>query len=587
MRRNVLIGVLLSTLAGSIGAQGFNLQNFSNATDISTVGSAFITTNNNRLRLTSPMPAFQTGAGWHVDPQGVVAGFDTTFGLRIAEVMLPGPNPAIAEGIAFVIHGTPAGSNEIGGSIWGIGYGAGQNNNPIANSLAIEFDTFQDTFVNDTSNNEVTVHTNGVGNNNENEAFSIGRTTPAINLSDGAIHQIRIRYVPGTLEVFIDNLTTPVLTVAYDFQNGGAFLNGNPVGGLDLPDGTAFVGFTGATGSPMFSETADITSWSFSSTAPNDACFEGTVGDTAGGPFDVLTVNGSIGDFFRRVEVLTFDPFTIELAQPSTNPNPAAHLIFGQFGAADGSAPTLTPFGTICFPVLGGATQPIGTFVLANRFGIGPSPLVGATLTPWTFQSSGIGFPVTATLQGIVVDSAAPIALGVTNAVILDIVTGPAPVIANVTPSSAMPGDPIVISGDAFRPGAVVDIDGQVIMTTSISPTQITFDYPAGLGCDTTLTVTNPDGQTVTAPFNPTPVVTNFPVDSGPVAGGGIRAVVGTGFALGSTVTVDGMFANVINATPSAVVFTLPAAPSGMPGVVDIVITTPGGCSVTMPFTYN
>ena len=63
-------------------------------------------------------------------------------------------------------------------------------------------------------------------------------------------HVARIRYVPGSLTVFLDNLTDPVLTVPVELSSA-----------LDLDGGRAWVGFTAARfigGSPC-----DILSWDF------------------------------------------------------------------------------------------------------------------------------------------------------------------------------------------------------------------------------------------------------------------------------------------------------------------------------------
>ena len=49
----------------------------------------------------------------------------------------------------------------------------------------------------------------------------IGRITPAINMSDGLLHVMRISYTPGTLNVYLDNLVTPLLSIPWDFNTGG------------------------------------------------------------------------------------------------------------------------------------------------------------------------------------------------------------------------------------------------------------------------------------------------------------------------------------------------------------------------------
>ena len=69
-------------------------------------------------------------------------------------------------------------------------------------------------------------------------------------MSDGQVHTASIRYRPGTLSIFVDDLGTAALTVTVDL---GTLLN--------LDSGTAFVGFTGG-GAAAF-ENHDLLNWSF------------------------------------------------------------------------------------------------------------------------------------------------------------------------------------------------------------------------------------------------------------------------------------------------------------------------------------
>jgi hypothetical protein len=62
-------------------------------------------------------------------------------------------------------------------------------------------------------------------------------TTQIPNLRDGKEHQVAVIYQPDSLQVRVDDLTTPLLTVAVDLSSL-----------LDLDSGKAWVGFTAATG---------------------------------------------------------------------------------------------------------------------------------------------------------------------------------------------------------------------------------------------------------------------------------------------------------------------------------------------------
>ncbi len=558
-------------------AQNFNFTDFSSTAGLQLNGSAAQV--GTVLRI-NPNLSNQTGSAFTTTPHVVLGGFDTTFQFRIT----PPLNGTKAEGMAFVIQNSPAGANALGGAVWGIGYGPGANGSPLANSLAIEIDTFQDGFLADTSSNELTVHTNGTGNNNENEAFSIGRVTPAMNMSNGAIHTMRVLYVPGTLDIFLDNLTVPVLSVPYDFMTGGNFVNnGVAVNGLNLPNAAAHLGFTATTGAGTLTETVEILSWSWISTPLTDPCFAGNVGQGVGGPFDILTVNGSSGGFFRRVTVPTFQPITLGISQPPTNPNPADFILFGTLGAADGSQQITLPFGAFCFPIALPILPP-GTFILADTFGVGSPALVPATPTPWQLTlPTGIPFAATATYQAVVAESAAPLQLAVSNGLILDVVVGPPPMITGINPPSALPGGPITITGTGFVPNLTLSVDGTPVVPTSVTATEIVFPFPAGTSCGAALVVAHPDGQSASATLNPQTTINNAINPQGPAAGGASFIILGAGFGPGTTVTIGGNPATVNTAGATVLAVT---TPPGVVGPATVVVTSPGGCSATTTYTY-
>ena len=69
---------------------------------------------------------------------------------------------------------------------------------------------------------------------------------------DGEVHTVRIRYIPGTLDVFLDGDEEPILSVEIDLADT-----------LNLgADGTAWVGFSAST-EPGFREAHDILDWTF------------------------------------------------------------------------------------------------------------------------------------------------------------------------------------------------------------------------------------------------------------------------------------------------------------------------------------
>lgn len=164
----------------------------------------------------------ETGSGWFSVQQDVAGAFETFFDFRATA--------GEADGLAFVIQ------NDQVDALGAPGNGLGYEN--IANSVAIEFDTFQDVGKSDPTDNHISVHTTGVTGNLSEHAANIGFVNPAIDMNDGNVHRVRISYVPGMLSIYLDDLTTSILDVPVDLAAT-----------LNLNNGTdAWLGFTAASG---------------------------------------------------------------------------------------------------------------------------------------------------------------------------------------------------------------------------------------------------------------------------------------------------------------------------------------------------
>ena len=175
----------------------------------------------------------QRGTAWFGDKVDVTSGFRTAFLFQIEHYSWF----TIGDGIAFVIQGE--GPDELGR---GMGY------NGIRNSLAVEFDTVTEVWLQDPPNrvpeapdllgNHVAVHTRGTEPNDLHNDASLGSAQlDPVLLSDRAAHVALIVYEPGDLKIYVDDLTTPVLTVDVDLAAI-----------LDLDDGRAYVGFGASSG---------------------------------------------------------------------------------------------------------------------------------------------------------------------------------------------------------------------------------------------------------------------------------------------------------------------------------------------------
>jgi uncharacterized protein YjdB len=205
------------------------------------------------IRLT-PSEMWTAGSAWSTTKQPVAGGFETRFAMRMsnpgpADLLVGGNTAPGADGIVFVIQNLS--QNAVGGQGVGIGYGG------MSSSLAVEFDTWRNSGEGDPSGNHVSIHTGGTGPNSTDESYSIGLAEIPGDLYDNQVHQVVIRYVPGTISVSLDGVV--ILTAPLNLTN---------VGGSSILDanGRAWAGFTSATGGAY--GTHDILSWSLYTPAP-------------------------------------------------------------------------------------------------------------------------------------------------------------------------------------------------------------------------------------------------------------------------------------------------------------------------------
>ncbi|TDJ70863.1 MAG: hypothetical protein E2O39_09345 [Planctomycetota bacterium] len=256
---SLLCGLGLGTVAT---AQSFDYPDFTSVAGLAFNDAAMQASP--VLRVTSAALS-ERGSVYYDQAVSVGGGFVTTFVFEISN-----PGAGGGDGMTFIIQNDPAGLTALGNHASAIGYG-GFLSSPavgIDNSLVIELDTFNGGVAwGDTDGNHISIHTGGTGDNSQHEDFSIGSYSPSLATTDlsAGQHTVRISYVPGLLQVYIDDLVTPVIAVPYDFGTGGTYLNsGLPAGGLNLIGGSmAFVGFTAGNGGSF--ENHDVVSWSFTS----------------------------------------------------------------------------------------------------------------------------------------------------------------------------------------------------------------------------------------------------------------------------------------------------------------------------------
>jgi MYXO-CTERM domain-containing protein len=254
---------LVAGLAGSASAQLVQTINYSNFNDVThmlrngvAAQSSGLVGEQSTLSITPPVAA-AAGTSYYDAKQKVDLGFVTDFKFRIRDRSGSG-----SDGLAFIVQNTSA--SAVGGGGGGIGFGTNlafpTNNMGIANSLAIVFDVWDNNANWPTipGANVITIQTSHLGPSSANTPSSIdsiGSVPVSGAFNDGAIHQVRIAYSSGTMQVYFDNLATPAVTALVNLSNS-----------LNLTGGTdAWVGFTAATGAPQNAERHEILDWQFSS----------------------------------------------------------------------------------------------------------------------------------------------------------------------------------------------------------------------------------------------------------------------------------------------------------------------------------
>lgn len=176
----------------------------------------------------------QRGAAWFAEPQAVDKGFVTAFVFQFEMYSWF----TVGDGMAFVIQS---------GDPDALGVGIGYDGMP--NSVAVEFDTLKEDWLEDPRNNvagapdllgnHVSVQTRGRGPNDTHTDASLGwANLDGFYMADRAAHVALIVYEPGELRVFVDDFDQPALTVSIDLTET-----------LQLDEGSkAYVGFTASSG---------------------------------------------------------------------------------------------------------------------------------------------------------------------------------------------------------------------------------------------------------------------------------------------------------------------------------------------------
>jgi hypothetical protein len=248
----------------------------------------------NRLLL-APAVANQTGSAFLTNPFtiGANTSFQTRFEFQITE---SGGAGGGADGFIFMLQNDSRGANAIGGGGGNIGYGdtvTPLGGSAILSSLAIEFDTFDNGFVDPSASAD-----NHIGINTNGSVDSLLTAGSPVDLNDGNSYNAWISYdgIADQLEVFLDEGATPPATP----------LLSTTVDLFDLLGPQGFVGFSAATGGGVGNH--EILNWDlaiFESTSVSEPLSFNIVGELGSSsvpeynetPFTgVLTYSGQARD---------------------------------------------------------------------------------------------------------------------------------------------------------------------------------------------------------------------------------------------------------------------------------------------------
>lgn len=246
--------VLVAAGASSAAHADFNFTDFSSTAGMTMVGSAAQTGNSILL---TPAGRAMSGATWYsAAKQNVSLGFEAVMTIRV-----PTKNGGGADGFALVIQNSSA--TALGGNGGGLGYAT----NPvygqagIANSFAIEIDMWDNSSGwADMSSSHISLQSRGALQNSPDQAYSLGAVNVP-DMSDGALHTLRVVYLPGFMSIYTDGSASPILQAVVDLSS---VLNLDTNGGTT--PGQAWIGVTASTGAQIDGQAQELTSLSFTTT---------------------------------------------------------------------------------------------------------------------------------------------------------------------------------------------------------------------------------------------------------------------------------------------------------------------------------
>ncbi|MFJ2868204.1 IPT/TIG domain-containing protein [Kitasatospora sp. NPDC087314] len=278
----------------------------------------------------------------------------------------------------------------------------------------------------------------------------------------------------------------------------------------------------------------------------------------------LLVATAPVGSGTVQVTVTTPGGTSNSLAYTYTAPPVVTTIVPTQGPASGGNTVTLTGSGFVG--------------VTAVRFGAVNAlsfTVVSATQITATVPTGGPG------PSGVTVTTAGGTSLPVpyyylSNPQLTAVVPGQGPVLGGTTVT--VTGNNL-LGATAVRFGAV-----NALSFTVVSATQITATVPAGSGT-VQVTVTTPGGTSngVAFTYLPVPQLVSVVPTAGPTSGGTTVTLTGSGLSAATAVTFGSAPAAFTVVSDSLLVATAPVGS----GTVQVTVTTPGGTSNSLAYTYT
>ncbi|MFI2279871.1 beta strand repeat-containing protein [Nocardia beijingensis] len=316
-----------------------------------------------------------------------------------------------------------------------------------------------------------------------------------------------------------------------------------------------------------------------------------TSGPTTGGTSVTITGTGFGGPttvrFGNTATTFTLDsPTQITAIAPAGSVGTVQVTVSNSSGTSNGVAYTYVPV-----PALNSITPNQGSTAGGTTVTLNGSGFTGATAVSFG-STPAASFTVVSDTQ---ITAVTPPGTGIVPVT----VTGPGgtsgavpyiyvvvPTITSISPTSGPTsgGNNVVITGTGFTGPLTVRFGSTATVFTINSPTQITAVAPAGTGT-VQVTVTGSGGTSngVAYTYAAVPALTSLAPSSGPVSGGTTVVITGTNLSGATAVNFGGTPATSFTVNSATQITAV--APAGT-GTVAVTVTTPGGTSNALAYTY-